>query len=108
ELGAGLTTDLPDEPLMLLVGLSAWMMFLWKRPQQVWRLHPLLAVVLLQLVWSAGTVLTSTQPAYSLKYILAKSWYLSAFVLAPVLFWKKEKILRRSVIVLMVSMLVCT
>jgi Lipid A core - O-antigen ligase and related enzymes len=37
------------------------------------------------------TVIFSTQPLLSLKYLLAKTWYIGAFVLAPLLIFRTKK-----------------
>lgn len=81
-LPGGLSLDLPDEPLMLglsflsgLVALSAP-----NRLQEALR-HPLLLLLALQWFWCATTLLFSTHPLLSLKFCLAKLWYILPFVL---------------------------
>jgi O-antigen ligase len=101
-----LGTDLPDEPLMLLLSLSIVIGFIFKGKLKN-RLHPLVFLILLQLVWTIATVITSTEPALSIKFLLAKCWYLLAFVAAPVILFRDERILKRSVILLLSSMMLC-
>lgn len=107
SFNSGLGTDLPDEPLMLLTALSVIMMAVWQRRQlTTQKIHPLLLILLLQFAWTICTVLVSTDPLQSFKYLLAKSWYLLAFVAAPLLLLRREKELKRGVLVLLGSMLV--
>lgn len=102
----GLGTDLPDEPLMLLMAFASILLCLVQR-QRIFRtnVHPILFLLVLQFLWLAITVITSTHVLLSLKYFLAKTWYLLAFVAAPLLLWKDTNIFKRSVTVLFVSML---
>jgi len=105
NVSPSLGTDLPDEPLMLLLSFAvlAWMASRaeWKKAWQ----HPLLLIVLLQLGWMLVALATSTQPLISAKYVLAKCWYLLAFVAAPLIWMRDEKVLKRSAVVLAASML---
>lgn len=102
-----LGTDLPDEPLMLLAALSAVIFMIHQRRTiQFNRWHPLLAIIVLQLLWAIITTITSTDFVLSVKYLLAKSWYLLAFVALPILLFKDEKVFRRSFLLLLGSMMV--
>ena len=98
-----LSTDLPDEPLMLITAFTAIALFISNKTKRSFKLHPLLFLVFLQVVWLILSVLLSTDFLVSLKYFLAKSWYLLAFIIAP-LFILNKKTLIRSAIVLLVSM----
>ena len=105
-----LGTDLPDEPLMLLMAFTTIALLLYHRKAFSIKqgLHPLLVFLLLQVLWIAITVILSTYFVLSAKYFLAKTWYLLAFVAAPLLLWRNEIVLKRSAIVLLASMLVVT
>ena len=103
---SGLGTDLPDEPLMLLTSLATVAMLLFYRKQlTIQKLHALVFVLLVQIAWLVMTVVLSTHFILSAKYLLAKSWYLLAFFVAPLLLWQEEKILKRSLVILFGSML---
>ena len=105
----GFGTDLPDEPLMLLTAVSAIGLVSFHREKiSKSNIHPLITVLLLQVLWLVLTVVLSTYFTLSAKYFLAKTWYLLAFVAAPFLLWKDEKVLRRSALVLLISMLAVT
>jgi O-antigen ligase len=100
-----LGTDLPDEPLMLIVSFLALAGIIWQRKKLGTRpLHPLLWILILQLAWTLVTVFTSTYPDLSAKYFIAKCWYLLAFVAAPLLLFRNEQVLRRATIILLSSM----
>ena len=81
-----LGTDIPDEFLMLFVsGLSFcyWLYLPNIIPKRILN-HPLLILLVVSLIWIAVTVPFSTNSIISLKYLLAKCWYLGAFVLGAV------------------------
>jgi O-antigen ligase len=108
SFSATLATDFPDEPFMLLTAFVAIILLIHKRKN--WRqksLHPLLFLILIQLAWTVVAIISSTNILISLKYLLAKSWYLLAFVAMPIYLLKSEKEIKRSAIVLSVSMLFC-
>ncbi len=87
-----LATDLPDEPLMLAVSILAIAHWVYRRsvqPTTTWT-HPLCILFLLWLGWMAVASTLSTTPWLSFKFMLAKSWYVGAFFLAPLL-WLRGK-----------------
>ena len=102
-----LGTDLPDEPLMLLAAFATIIMAIAGRNQfreAKWR-HPLLFILLLQVIWMLLVTTASTEKLLSVKYVLAKSWYLLAFVALPIMLFSGEKIIRRAAAMLSFSML---
>ena len=99
-LVGGLMMDVPSEPLMLALTASVPLVLLLGRgglrqlPAREWQ-HPLLVLLGLLLGWSAFDVLFSVDTAKSIKYVLAKVWYLTPFVLGtlvlvrrPADFWR--------------------
>ena len=104
---SGPGTDLPDEPLMLLTALLAVLFFIFHRKSLVQKntAHPLLLLLAIQFLWLIVTVSTSTHFIFSIKYLLAKTWYLLAFVAMPFFLWRDQEVFKRSVIVLFTSML---
>lgn len=106
KFSTSLGTDLPDEPMMLLTAFAALMLWVHGRKHKTWqRLHPLVFLLLLQPAWTVITVILSTHSLVSIKYLLAKSWYLLAFVTAPTLLFKEERRIKHSAIILAASML---
>ena len=79
-----LGTDFPDELLMWLVTGLFFCYWLY-RPRaisrKVWRSIPYNAYYLYSIIWAMVSSLFSTQPVLSLKFLLAKGWYIGAFVL---------------------------
>ena len=89
EIGlfGGLSMDVPSEPLMLAltacVGGSLLLGFS-HLPRREW-LHPLLVILALMLLWTATDTFFSVDTTKSIKYLLAKVWYLTPFVLGALL-----------------------
>ncbi len=81
ELPNGFGTDLPTEPLM--VGLMLlFIIHVFQRPEAVsarYLRHPITLVVLLHLFWTYTTTITSDLFFVSLKFSLAKTWYIVVF-----------------------------
>jgi O-antigen ligase len=105
-----LGTDLPDELLMLLTAFSTIAFFLFSRWRPSLRavLSPLAILLILQFVWFAITVIFSTSPLTSLKFLLAKTWYLAAFVITPLLIFQKRERLQLAAFLLAGSMMTFT
>jgi O-antigen ligase len=104
-----LATDFPDEPLMWLSALIV-VCFITLQHKKLLRLnkvHPIVVIVLLQLLWVLLTVFTSTYPLLSIKFLLAKSWYLLSFLVLPVLLLDARK-LKTAALLLSFSMLLFT
>ena len=105
-----LGTDIPDEGLMLLTTLLFGAYWLYK-PALINKnvlQHPLTFLLLLHVGWIIITTVGSEQPFLSFKFLLAKSWYVGAFVMAPFMLFKNKRTLAVSAIILSVSMLVVT
>jgi len=93
-----LGTDLPSEPLLLLLTGLALIHLIWQ-PHRVSKnilTHPISILILVHLSWIVLTTLTSTQSNISLKFLAAKSWYLGALYLLPLLWYKWRDIMRLS------------
>lgn len=101
-----LGTDLPDEPLMLIVSLLVIVHLLYRKPfkNNGWG-HPLVLLLFIQTGWIIISVFFSTYPVISLKYFLSKSWYLLAFFFAGLLFLKNKQTISRAALVLIISIL---
>lgn len=83
DLAGGLAIDLPSEPLMLL--MLALVLLKALRGQlgpTRWLRHPLTYLMGAQLAWAVWTTLFSVDLLHSVKFLLAKVWYLASFVLA--------------------------
>jgi len=85
EIGlfGGLSMDVPSEPLMLVLTACVGLALLLRQgtlPRREWG-HPLFIILALMLVWTAVDTVFSVDYTKSLKYLLAKVWYLVPFVL---------------------------
>ncbi|QIX62931.1 O-antigen ligase family protein [Hymenobacter sp. BT18] len=91
QLPGGLAMDVPSEPLMLVLMACVALALLFRQQElttREWQ-HPLLALLLLQLLWAGASTLTSVDTVKSVKFLLAKLWYLIPFVLGTLLLLRK-------------------
>jgi len=93
ELAEGLSFDmyLPTEPL--LFGLLILFIFKVAEKQSFDKpllKHPVSLALYFYLGWMLLTALTSTMPMVSLKFWLAKIWFVAAFYAMGVLFFRKK------------------
>lgn len=104
ELG----TDIPDEFLMLLTSLLffAYGLYFPKAINKNVLQHPVIILLLVVISWSFLSVAFSSNRGISIKYLLAKGWYIGAFVLAPVIVFKEKRNIITASVVLVTSMLV--
>jgi O-antigen ligase len=100
-------TDFPDELLMLLTALLFFCYWIYKPSALSKKIfnHPLFIALAFVFAWMVITVIFSTDKILSVKYLLAKSWYLGAFVLAPLIFVKDKKAIRTIGFILGISIL---
>lgn len=105
-----LGTDVPDEFLMLFVSglfLAYWLYSpnsISKKTLQ----HPLMLLLFIGSGWALITVLFSTQQTISLKFLLAKGWYIGAFVLAPLIIFRQKQTITITAVTLTAAMLLVT
>ena len=107
ELPGGLGTDLPSEPLMwLLTGLGGiW--FLYNLPKIKFQklYHPITGIILLHLAWILVSTITSQNVLVSIKYLLAKSWYVVVFYFLPFVFLRKPEDFKKLILAFLTTML---
>ncbi len=88
-----LSTDLPTEPLMAILMLC-YFIFLFTQKnnsQKKFLNHPLVQIIFVQFIWYTVVMIFSTVPIISFKYLLAKTWYIAAFMLVTPLVMKETK-----------------
>jgi O-antigen ligase len=104
-----LGTDLPDEPLMWLTATFFIAHFFFKpyATTRMWK-HPFAVLLVLYFLWIIVTVSFSTEWLISLKFLLAKSWYIIAFMLSPLLIFTDAKAVRTTALLFLFSMLLVT
>ena len=86
-LPGGIGTDVPTEPLA--IGLTGILLIHllngWPDYRQRYFLHPAALLVYAHVAWVWLASLGSELPVISLKFSLAKGWYVGAFFLVPLL-----------------------
>jgi O-antigen ligase len=104
----GLGTDLPTEPI--LIGLSLLtVVYVLRHHRTVsgWLfLHPISIALLLHFAWIGISTLYTTIPVISVKYLLAKSWYIIGFYTLAWLLIDTPDRLRRLMQVYLIALVV--
>ncbi|HYM94450.1 MAG TPA: O-antigen ligase family protein [Chitinophagaceae bacterium] len=93
HFSSSLGTDIPDEFFMLFVSTLFFLYYAF-RPQTISKKilhHPLQVLLFIGLAWTFITVLFSTDWFISLKFFLAKCWYVGAFVLFSLILFKQKQ-----------------
>lgn len=106
--GESLSTSLPDEPLMWLFLLMFAFMFAHNPkvlPEWWWR-NPITLVIALQFLWLIVAVIFSDETLYSIKFLLAKCWFITSFFILPIFIFKEKKDFKKGFFLLLISMLI--
>ena len=91
-LPGGLGTDLPSEPLMWFLTGLFFLLILWKGKslsKQIFT-NSISLVILLHLLWMFIATMMSTYPIISIKFFLAKIWYVVPFFFLPFVILKGD------------------
>ncbi|MFI5129221.1 MAG: O-antigen ligase family protein [Chitinophagales bacterium] len=107
QITSELGTDLPDELLMLLAAglvVCYWFYSPQLLPAKIIR-HPLIVLLSLTVAWTIVTILSSAYPLISVKFLLAKCWYIGAFVLAPLIVFRNKNSIKTAMLILAITML---
>lgn len=97
QVTESLGTDLPTEPLMIGLML-ALLLYLIKNAKKInfsFFKNPIMILLGIHLFWIFLTSFTSLIPLHSFKFLLAKIWYIFAFVLATAIFIKNINDLKK-------------
>jgi len=96
-LPGGLGTDLPTEPLMILLMLIGGVYLLrhGRALNAAFLRHPITLLLLLHLAWIYITTVSSDLLLVSVKFSLAKTWYIAAFFFLGGFILRSEKQYRR-------------
>lgn len=107
NFSSSLGTDIPDELLMLLTSGIFILYTLYNRQvlHREIKTHPLFFFLFGLFTWMIVTIIFSSDPLISVKYGLAKSWYMGAFVLAPLIVFNNKAAIIKGAKALAVSML---
>jgi len=80
-LPGGFATDLPDEPFMILMA-GVFILYLIRNGKALDKrffVHPISLLLYFHLAWLLVTAVTSSLPLVSVKFLLAKTWYILTF-----------------------------
>lgn len=92
EFSSSLATDLPTEPLIIML-MGAAMLYYLANPHQLSRRlfnHPITTVLLLHVLWIGLSAVYSQVPLVSVKFFISKIWYVVVFFFLTTLFVKTE------------------
>lgn len=96
EEGFNLGISLPTEPLLLGVTILFVLKLLFERRFDIKVIkHPVTIVILIYLSWMLVTSLTSTMPIVSLKFFLARLWFIIPLFFIGTQFFTNKKNIRR-------------
>jgi O-antigen ligase len=106
RLPSGLGTDLPTEPIMILLTGLALVLGLYKIDKLDLRYlkHPITVLLLLHVFWILFTAMLSQNPLVSYKFFLAKLWYVTPFYFLSLYLLKDRQIIVRSWWMLSISL----
>lgn len=96
ELPGGFSTDLPSEPLVLAL-LGVYLLFFIKNLSTFKRhffYHPLTVLLGFHFLWTMVCVLMSSDSFVSLKFLLAKFWYIIVYFFMAGLLLKNKQAFR--------------
>ncbi|OJW83473.1 MAG: hypothetical protein BGO69_08350 [Bacteroidetes bacterium 46-16] len=98
-----LSTTVPDEPMMWLFLIMFGVTFVRHPdifPKHWWR-NPLVLVIMLQYIWLIVAVYYSKETFISVKFLLAKTWFLISFFVIPFFVFREKKDFRRAFFLLL-------
>jgi O-antigen ligase len=93
----GFGLDVPSEPIVIILAGCVFVYLIFNKDEfnsKAFR-NIITVVILLQFSWSVFTLLHTTNLILSVKYVLAKAWYLLGFYFATILFIRSEKELKK-------------
>ena len=93
DVSPSLATDLPSEPLMVGLALIT-IIYLAAHPQRInikALKHPIIILLMLHLLWMLISMIQSNLFVVSLKFFIAKMWYVLTFVVLTMQIIKDEK-----------------
>ncbi|MBL7720199.1 MAG: O-antigen ligase family protein [Flavipsychrobacter sp.] len=101
-----LSTTIPDEPIMWALLLVFILLLIRHRKlfPEWWLRHPLVLIIILQFIWMLMAVVFSQKLFLSVKFSLAKTWFLVAFLVMPLFVFQEKKDFRKAFIIMLVPM----
>lgn len=104
--GDALSTSVPDEPIMwifvvLLAVLIASKPGLFNRS---WLTNPIVLIIAAQFIWMLVAVCYSKIPLYSIKFMFAKTWFLTSFFVFPQFIFTEKDDFKKGFIVTLIPL----
>ena len=86
-------TDLPSEPIVILLSVCTVLYLINNRDELERKSfkHPILIILFVLFLWSIFVTIFSTDFILSVKYLIAKSWYLIGFFVLPMILIRTKK-----------------
>lgn len=108
EFTGGFATDFPVEALMIILTGVTLLWCLYHLPRLSFSLlfHPISLLLLLHVAWIGCVTITSTEMFVSVKFLLAKIWYVVPFYLLSYLLLRQEKDFKTWLSMVLVPMLI--
>ena len=105
QITPSLGTDFPDESIMWMLTAILPFQFL-NRKEEIIKLthHPLMILLVASLCWTFITIFYSAHPMLSVKFLLAKIWYIVPFCLGTVLYLRNKLAMMKAAKCLVISM----
>jgi O-antigen ligase len=87
-----LTLSVPTEPLLILLTGLFWVRWMidGQYDLRIWK-HPITILVVFNLLWILLTALTSSMPVVSLKFFIARMWFVSVFFFMAIPMFRHKK-----------------
>lgn len=105
--GNTLSTSIPDEPIMWMF-LLLFMIMMARQPNMLpkwWLRHPIVFITALQFLWLLVAVYYSKEQLYSIKFLVAKTWFLVAFFILPIFIFTDKKDFKRGFIAFLIPLM---
>ena len=85
--------DIPSEPIVMLLCVCTviYLVYRYDLLRNAAFQHVITTLIVLQFLWSGVAAIYSANLLLSVKYLLAKFWYITVFFVLPLLFIKTEK-----------------
>lgn len=99
-----LTTTVPDEPMMWLF-LLLTIVIVASRPKSIpewWLRSPLTLIVALQYIWMVVAICCAERELIAVKFGLAKTWFLAAYFVLPVLIFQKKSDFKKAFFIVII------
>lgn len=109
-ISTNLATDLPTEPLTVLMMGIGFLLLLkeggrWKKD---FLLHPISLLLILHVGWVIATTIVSDAFIFSLKFALAKIWYVATFYFITGYFIQNKKDFKKMLWVILIPLFIAT